>query len=62
MKAKIINDLRNENALTWDTLVSKIMLGVVANVPAFYTNFCRSMHMQKLNISTYACIEMCVYG
>ncbi len=48
-KAEIIDALGSGNAKTWDTLVSKIMLGVFANVPAFDANFCRSMHMHKLN-------------
>ncbi len=48
-KTRIIDALGKDNAKTWDTLVSKIMLGVFANVPAFDTNFCRSMHMHKLN-------------
>lgn len=34
-KNKIINALGSNNARTWDTLVTKIMLGVFANVPAY---------------------------
>lgn len=41
-KKDIINALGSENAVTWDTLVSKIMLGVFANVPAFDTYFQKS--------------------
>ena len=32
-----------------DTLITKIMLGVFANVPAFDQYFCRSFHVYKLN-------------
>lgn len=48
-KTRIIDALGRDNAKTLDTLVSKIMLGVFANVPAFDANFCGSMHMHKLN-------------
>lgn len=51
-KNKIINALGRENAKTWETLVSKIMLGVFANVPAFDTYFCRSMKVYSLNKSS----------
>lgn len=36
---EIINALGRDNAKTWDTLVTKIMLGVFANVPAYDAYF-----------------------
>jgi hypothetical protein len=41
-KEEIIDALGRSNAKTWDTLVSKIMLGVFGNVPAFDTFFKKS--------------------
>ncbi len=47
-KNDIIQSLGEEKNPT-DTLVTKIMLGVFANVPAFDQYFNRSMHVYKLN-------------
>lgn len=47
-KDDIIQALGEENNPT-DTLITKIMLGVFANVPAFDQYFNRSMHVYKLN-------------
>lgn len=38
-KEDIIEVLGEDNAKTWNTLVTKIMLGVFANVPAYDGNF-----------------------
>lgn len=38
-KKDIIEALGKDNAKTWNTLVTKIMLGVFANVPAYDDNF-----------------------
>lgn len=45
-KSMIISSLGKENNPT-DTLVTKIMLGVFGNVPAFDDNFCRGMELRK---------------
>jgi len=38
-KQDIIEALSKDNAKTWNTLVTKIMLGIFANVPAYDDNF-----------------------
>lgn len=48
-REEIIRALGEDNAKTWDTLVTKIMLGVFANVPAFDTYFCKNMGVTKFN-------------
>lgn len=48
-KDKIIDALGRKNAKHWDTLVTKIMLGVFANVPAFDTYFCNNMKVYSFN-------------
>lgn len=48
-RKKFIKALGEDNAKTWDTLVTKIMLGVFANVPAFDTYFRKNMGMNKFN-------------
>lgn len=47
-KNEISKALKKENNPT-DTLITKIMLGVFANVPAFDQYFKRSLHVYKLN-------------
>jgi len=46
-KYKIRNKLGNSSELASDTLISKIMLGVFGNVPAFDQNFCTGFGMNK---------------
>lgn len=48
-KEDIINALGPENAKTWDTLTSKIMLGVFGNVPAFDQYFQKGMKLHSFN-------------
>ncbi len=48
-KEKIIDSLGCSNAKTWDTLVTKIMLGVFGNVPAFDTNFRTGSNLGTFN-------------
>lgn len=48
-REKIIDALGRSNAKTWDTLITKIMLGVFGNVPAFDQYFKRS-----LGVSTFS--------
>ena len=40
-KERIINSFGNKSQKNWDTLTTKIMLGIFANVPAFDENFKR---------------------
>lgn len=47
-KNKIINALGRGNAKTWDTLVTKIMLGVFANVPAYDKFFKKFLKKNKI--------------
>lgn len=46
-KNKIIDALGRNNATTWDTLVTKIMLGVFANVPAYDEYFKKFLKNKK---------------
>lgn len=46
-KNMIIDSLGKDNNPT-DTLVSKIMLGVFGNVPAFDDNFCKGFQLKKI--------------
>lgn len=46
-KNKIIKALGEKNTKTWDTLVTKIMLGVFANVPAYDTFFKKFLQKNK---------------
>lgn len=48
-KNEIIDALGPENAKTWDTLTSKIMLGVFGNVPAFDKYFQDGMKLHSFN-------------
>ena len=48
-KCKLIDALGRKNAKTWDTLVSKIMLGVFGSVPAFDAYFTQGMKVSYFN-------------
>jgi hypothetical protein len=48
-REKIIDALGRDNATSWDTLATKIMLGVFANVPAFDQYFKKSLKVSSVN-------------
>lgn len=47
-KDQIIHALGEDNARTWDTLATKIMLGVFGNIPAYDRNF--KIFLKRINI------------
>ena len=47
-KERAIKTLGKNNAKTWDTLVTKIMLGIFGNVPAYDTNFKRFLKEKRI--------------
>ncbi len=46
---RLIDSLGKNNAKTWDTLITKIMLGVFANIPAFDQYFKKSLKIYSFN-------------
>jgi hypothetical protein len=48
-KEKIIDALGRNNAKTWDTLATKVMLGVFGNIPAFDRYFKNSLNLGSVN-------------
>jgi len=47
-KDRIIHALGESNAKTWDTLATKIMLGIFGNIPAYDRNF--KIFLRKINV------------